>query len=58
MSTPRKPVHPKVAATGATGAATVVIVTIAHAFGLDIPPEVAAAITILIGFAGGYLQRA
>jgi hypothetical protein len=56
---PRKPpVHPKVAATGAVGALTVMAVFIASEFGLVIPPDVAAALAILTGVAAGYLKGA
>lgn len=57
MNPSRKP-HPKVAAGGAAGAASIVLVYVLGEFGLAIPAEVASALTVLIGFAGGYLKRA
>jgi len=46
----------KVAAGGAAGAVTAIIVWIlSAAFKIDIPPEIAAAITVLLSFAAGYL---
>jgi putative flippase GtrA len=46
----------KVAAGGAAGAVTVILVWIASAaFKVDIPPEVASAITVVISFVAGYL---
>jgi hypothetical protein len=48
--------QPKVAAGGAAGAVTVVIVFIAGQFGLEIPPEVAAALTVLISTGFAYLK--
>lgn len=56
MSTPRKPVHAKVVASGVAGSWTVLVVFIARQFGLDIPPDVAAALTVVAGFAGGWLR--
>ena len=47
---------PKVAAAGAAGALTTVLVFVAEQRGVDIPPEVAAALTALIAFAAGYLR--
>ena len=56
MNPSRKP-HPKVAAGGAAGAASIVIVYIAGQCGLEIPAEVASAIAVVIGFIGGYAKR-
>lgn len=47
-------IHPKVAAAGIAGAATIIIVWIAETVGLSIPPEVASAFTALIAFGAGY----
>lgn len=47
----------KVSAAGAGGAAGIVIVFIAGQFGLDVSPEVAAAITTLIALVAGYFKR-
>lgn len=47
---------PKVAAAGAGGTAATLLVTLANALGLDLPPEVAAAIVAVAAFAAGYLK--
>lgn len=48
--------QPKVAAGGVAGAATIVLIWGAGAVGLDLPPEVASAITVLVSFAASYLK--
>lgn len=48
--------QPKVAAAGVAGAVTTVIVFIAAQLGLEVPSEVAAAVTALLAFAAGYLK--
>ena len=48
---------PKVIAATAAGAATVLLVWIAGLFGLEVPPEVAAAATVLLTAGAGYLKR-
>jgi hypothetical protein len=46
----------KVAAGGVAGAVTAIIVWIlAAAFNVNIPPEIASAITVVLSFAAGYL---
>ncbi len=55
---PRKPVHPKVKAGGAAGAAVVVAVWVAGLLGFHVPAEVAEAATVLAGVAAGYLKSA
>lgn len=50
--------QPKVVAGGAAGAVTVVAVWIAGEFGIAIPPEVASAITVLVGTAAAYIKSA
>lgn len=47
----------KVKATGAAGAASVLVVFIAGQLGLDVPPEAAAAVATLLAFAGGYITK-
>lgn len=47
----------KVAAGSAAGAATFLIVFIAGQFGLDIPPEAASALTVLIGSVAAYVKK-
>lgn len=48
---------PKVVATGVTGAAAIILVAVANKLGLDLPPEVAAAIVAVAAFVAGYLKR-
>ncbi len=47
---------PKVAAAGAAGAVTVLIVYIAGLLGVDLPPEVSSALTALFAFGAGYIK--
>lgn len=47
----------KVKAGGAAGAATILVVFIAGQLGLELSPEVAAAITTLITFVAAYFKR-
>jgi hypothetical protein len=47
----------KVSAAGAAGAVTILVVFIAGQFGLEVPPEAAAALTTLLAFAAGYARR-
>lgn len=49
---------PKVAAAGIAGSITLVGVWVAGLFGLDVPPEVAAAVTAIIATAAGYIKQA
>jgi hypothetical protein len=55
----RKPAAPvaKVTAAGAGGAVAVVGVYVAGLFGVEVPAEVAAAVSTLAAFAAGYLKR-
>jgi hypothetical protein len=46
----------KVIAAGAAGAATTVLVWVASLFGVDTPPEVAAALTTLLATFAGWLK--
>lgn len=48
--------NPKVAAGGAAGAAVTVIVFVAGQLGLEVPPEVAAALVTLISTGAGYFK--
>jgi hypothetical protein len=48
--------QPKVVAGGAAGSVTVMLVWIAGMYGIDVPPEVASAFTVLVSFAAGYLK--
>lgn len=47
----------KVSAATAGGAAGLVIVFVARQFGLEMEPEVAAAVTTLLAFVAGYFKR-
>lgn len=51
-------VTPKVAAGGAAGAASIVLVFVLAQAGIEIPPEVSSALTTLIAFAAGWLKSA
>lgn len=51
------PVSPKVVAGGAAGAAALVLVWIAGVLGLEIPPEVAIAFTVLLSSGASWLKR-
>jgi len=57
MSKPTMEPTQKVAAAGIGGAASVVLVYILGQFGLDVPPEVASAITTLAAFVAGYMTK-
>lgn len=48
--------QPKVVAGGVAGALTIVLVWVAGQFGVDVPPEVASAFTVLVSFAAGYFK--
>lgn len=48
----------KVAAAGIGGAITIVLVYMIHAmFNVDLPAEVAAALTAIVSFASGYITK-
>lgn len=47
----------KMSATGAAGALTTIALYVLSSRGIHVPAEVAAAITILIAFAAGYLVQ-
>jgi hypothetical protein len=49
---------PKVAAAGVAGSFTIVLVYVAGLIGLDIPPEVASAVTAIVAFGAGYIKGA
>jgi hypothetical protein len=48
---------PKVAAAGVGGAMALVLVAIGNAVGLDLPPELASAIVLVLSVGAGYLKR-
>lgn len=50
-------IHNKVAAGGAAGAVTVVIVWLLGFANVDVPPEVASAFTTIITFGAGWLAK-
>lgn len=47
----------KIAASGIGGSVSIVLVWLAGLTGLEVPPEVAAAVTTIISFLSGYLVR-
>jgi hypothetical protein len=49
--------QPKVVAATTAGAATILIVWVAGLLGLDVPPEVASAVTVLLTAGAAYLKR-
>lgn len=49
--------QPKVAAAGVGGAVTVLVVWVLGQAGMDVPAEIAAAISTVVGFAAGYLKQ-
>lgn len=55
--TPSKTPVVKVQAVGAGGAFATVLVVIANAAGLDLPPEVASGLVAVVSFAAGYWKR-
>lgn len=57
MSESRTPQR-KVAAGGAAGAASIVLVWILGQAGISVPPEVASALTVLLGTGAAYLRSA
>lgn len=50
--------HAKVAAGGAAGAATIVLVWLAGLKGIEVPAEVASALTVLFSTAAGWVKSA
>lgn len=52
------PVNPKVAAGGLAGGITIILVWVAGLAGLDVPPEVASAFTVLVSSVAGYVKKA
>ena len=57
MSAPSKAPVPKVAAAGSAGALGTVLIYVAGLLGVELPPEVAAAVVALVMFAAGYLKK-
>lgn len=45
----------KVAAAGIGGSLSIVLIYVVGLFGLDLPPEVASAVTAIVSFAAGYV---
>ena len=52
------PVNPKVAAGGLAGGLTIILVWVAGLLGLDVPPEVASAFTLVIATVTGWFKSA
>ena len=63
MTTPTPDVKPslapstKVTTSAVTGAAVVILVWVASMFGLDVPPEVAAAAAVVLSFGAAYAVK-
>lgn len=57
VSAPTKAPVPKVAAAGGAGIAGTLLVFIAQRAGVDLPPEVAAAIITVVAFVAGYITK-
>jgi hypothetical protein len=49
--------RPKVVAGGIAGAASILVVYVASLFGLDVPPEVASAFTVVVSFGASYIKK-
>jgi biotin transporter BioY len=49
-------IHPKVAAGSIAGGLSIIAVWVAGLFGLDVPPEVASAFTVVVSGTAGYLK--
>jgi hypothetical protein len=56
MTKTRKPVHRKVTAGAAAGAAVIVLVYVLGLFGVAVPGEVGAALSTLAAFGAGYMR--
>lgn len=56
MASTAKPTR-KITATGLGGALSIIAVWVAGLFGLDMPVEVAAAVTVVLSTGAGYLTR-
>lgn len=50
--------NPKTKAAGVAGAVTLVIVFVLGQLGVEIPPDVAAAVTVILTFIAAYLKSA
>jgi putative flippase GtrA len=50
--------NPKTSAAGIAGAVTLVIVFILSQLGVEIPADVASAVTVIVAFAAAYLRSA
>jgi putative flippase GtrA len=48
--------NPKVAAGGAAGAVTVILVFVLSQAGVELPPEVSSAVTVLLSTLAGYFK--
>ena len=58
FSKPSRAPKAKVAAGGIAGALSVMLVFVAAQAGVDVPPEVASAFTVLVSFFAGYVKSA
>jgi hypothetical protein len=57
-SQPAAPIHSKVQAAGAAGAASIVLVWVLSQLGVSMPAEVASALTTLVAAGAGWLRTA
>jgi len=49
-------VNPKISAAAAAGAVTILLVWLCSLFGIDVPTDVASAITLIVAVAAGYVR--
>ncbi len=56
-ATPNPAPVPKVKAAGAGGIAATLLISLAGLLGVDLPPEIAAAIVAVAAFLAGYLKQ-
>ena len=49
-------VNPKISAAAAAGAITILLVWLCGLFGIDVPTDVASAITLIVAVAAGYVR--
>lgn len=49
-------VSPKLAASSIAGSITLIVVWVTSLFGLEMPPEVASAFTVIFSFLAGYIK--
>lgn len=57
MTPPTRKPQPKVVAGGVAGAVSILVVYALTLAGVEVPPEVASALTVVAGFVAAYLKR-